>query len=88
MKRSRRLAQRAGLAAGLTAGALLGPASAAIAADGEGLVGRPTDFEITMWGFGVIALFMILPIVLSYIQHRLDTRKERAREQLEKVRKP
>jgi hypothetical protein len=62
--------------------------SAATAADGEGLLGRPSDFEITMWGFGVIALFIILPIVLSFVQHRLDTRKERAREQLERVRKP
>ncbi len=73
---------------GLALAATLVPASAAFAADGEGLVGRTTDFEITMWGFGVIALFMILPIVLSLIQHRLDTRKERAREQLDRVRKP
>lgn len=71
----------------VTAASLLG-AAAANAADGEGLVGRPTDFEITMWGFGVIALFIILPIVLSWLQHRLDTRKERAREQLERVHKP
>jgi hypothetical protein len=63
-------------------------APSAGAADGEGLLGRPTDFEITMWGFGVIALFMILPVVLSIIQHKLDTRKERAREQLERVRRP
>ena len=41
-----------------------------------------------MWGFAVIALFIILPIVLSIIQYKLDTRKERAREQLERVRKP
>ena len=67
---------------------MLGFAAPAIAADGEGLLGRPTDFEITMWGFGVIALFIVLPIVLSIIQHKLDTRKERAREQLERVRKP
>jgi len=70
---------------GLAALVLAPPAGAA---DGEGLLGRPTDFEITMWGFGVIALFMILPVVLSIIQHKLDTRKERAREQLERVRRP
>lgn len=63
------------------------PAGAA-AADGEGLLGRVTDFEITMWGFGVIALFMILPAVLTYFQHRLETKKERERERLDRVRKP
>jgi len=68
-------------------GVLAAPATAA-AADGEGILGRPTDFEITMWGFGVIALFIILPIVLTLIQNRLDTRKERGRAQLERVRKP
>lgn len=68
--------------------ALLVLASPAAAADGEGLWGRTTDFDITMWGFAVIALFMILPVVLSLIQHRLETRRERAREQLERVRKP
>lgn len=67
--------------------ALATPALAG-AADGEGLWGRASDFDITMWGFGVILLFMILPAVLSYIQHRLDTKKEREREQLERVRKP
>lgn len=63
-------------------------AAPAAAADGEGLWGRTTDFDITMWGFAVIALFMILPVVLTLIQHRLETRKERAREQLDRVRKP
>lgn len=73
---------------GLTLVAALVGAPTANAADGEGLLGRPTDFEITMWGFGVIALFILLPVVLSWIQGRLDTRKERAREQLERVRRP
>lgn len=85
MKRARTVFRRALAAAAL---ALLVLAPSAAAADGEGIWGRTTDFEITMWGFGVIALFMILPIVLSLIQHRLETRKERAREQLERVRKP
>lgn len=70
----------------LTASLVL--AAPAAAADGEGLWGRTTDFDITMWGFAVIALFMILPVVLTLIQHRLETRKERAREQLDRVRKP
>ena len=68
--------------------ALLTLSPAAFAADGEGLWGRTTDFDVTMWGFAVIALFIILPIVLSIIQYKLDTRKERAREQLDRVQKP
>jgi hypothetical protein len=88
MTPTRHAGRRALTLSAATAVAVLAPAATALAADGEGLVGRPTDFEITMWGFGVIALFIILPIVLSYIQHRLDTRTERAREQLERVRKP
>lgn len=88
MKRVLETARRLWLALALMAVPALALAPTASAADGEGLLGRPTDFEITMWGFGVIALFIILPIVLSLIQHRLDTRKERAREQLERVRKP
>lgn len=88
MNRSRTIARRLGTAIFFVAAALLALAPASQAADGEGLVGRTTDMEITLWGFGVIALFMILPVVLSLIQHRLDTRKERAREQLERVRKP
>jgi hypothetical protein len=80
--------RRLGLAIAIALGALGIGAPAALAADGEGLLGRPTDFEITMWGFAVIALFILLPIVLSLIQHRLETRKERAREQLERVRRP
>ena len=72
----------------LALAALLGFAPGAFAADGEGLWGRTTDFDVTMWGFAVIALFIILPAVLSLIQHRLETRKERAREQMERVKKP
>jgi len=88
MNRSHTALRRLALTAALAALALLTGAPAALAADGEGLLGRPSDFEITMWGFAVIALFIVLPIVLSLIQHRLETRKERAREQLERVRRP
>ena len=88
MDASRKLLRRTAATVVLVGTAILAQAPAASAADGEGFVGRTTDFQITMWGFGVIALFMILPIVLSLVQHRLDTRKERAREQLERVRKP
>jgi ACR3 family arsenite efflux pump ArsB len=88
MNESTTATRRFGLALAVALGALGLTAPAALAADGEGLVGRPTDFEITMWGFAVIALFILLPIVLSLIQHRLETRKERAREQLERVQRP
>jgi uncharacterized membrane protein len=62
--------------------------AAASASGGEGLLGPVTDYDITMAFFVVIALFIVLPIVLSLIQHRLDTRKERMREQLERVHRP
>lgn len=63
-------------------------APAAGAADGVGLGGRTTDKSVTFFCFGVIALFIILPIMLSLIQGRLEGRKERMREQLERVRRP
>jgi hypothetical protein len=74
------------LAATLVAALALSPA--AMAADGVGLGGRTTDKSITFFCFGVIALFMILPIVLSLLQARLEGRKERMREQIERVRRP
>jgi hypothetical protein len=63
-------------------------APAALAADGVGLGGRTTDQSVTFFCFGVIAMFIILPIVLSLIQAKLDGRKERMREQIERVRRP
>jgi len=60
---------------------------AAMAADGVGTGGRTTDKSVTFFCFGVIALFMVLPIVLSLIQARLDGRKDRMREQIERVRR-
>jgi len=68
--------------------AMLVLAPAAMAADGVGLGGPTTDKSVTFFCFGVIALFMLLPIVLSLIQGRLEGRKERMREQLERVRRP
>lgn len=62
-------------------------APAAMAADGVGLGGRTTDKSVTFFCFGVIALFMVLPIVLSLLQAKLDNRKERMREQIERVRR-
>jgi putative copper export protein len=63
-------------------------APVATAADGEGLYGRTDDKVITFFSFGVIAFFAILVIVLSIIQHRLESRKERVREDIERLRQP
>ena len=72
--------------ASVVVGALM-IAPAALAADGVGLGGRTTDKSVTFFCFGVIALFMVLPIVLSLIQAKLEGRKERMREQIERVRR-
>jgi hypothetical protein len=57
-------------------------------ADGVGLWGRTDDRVVTYWGFAVIAFFAILVIVLSLIQIRLENRRERLREELERLRRP
>jgi hypothetical protein len=69
-------------------GLLLLLAPAAMAADGEGLWGRTDDKVVTYWGFAVIAFFAILVTVLSLIQIRAENRKERLREELERLRRP
>jgi hypothetical protein len=43
---------------------------------------------VTYSAFVVMAYFAILVIVLSLIQIRLETRKERAREELERLGRP
>jgi hypothetical protein len=67
--------------------ALLALAPAAMAADGVGLYGRTDDKVVTYFAFGVMAFFTILVIVASIAQMRLDSRKERAREELERLRR-
>jgi uncharacterized BrkB/YihY/UPF0761 family membrane protein len=68
--------------------ALLALAPSALAADGVGLWGRTDDKVVTYWGFGVIVFFAVLVTVLSLIQMRLENRKERLREELERLRPP
>ncbi|MGH2953196.1 MAG: hypothetical protein ACRDK9_04120 [Solirubrobacterales bacterium] len=68
--------------------AMLALAPAAMAADGVGLWGRTDDKVVTFFSFAVIAFFAILVTVLSIVQIRLESRKERAREELERLRKP
>jgi uncharacterized membrane protein YbhN (UPF0104 family) len=63
-------------------------APAAMAADGVGLWGRTDDKVITFFAFAVMAFFTILVTVLSLIQIRLESRKERIRRELERLRPP
>jgi uncharacterized membrane protein len=68
--------------------AVIGPlvlAPAAMAADGVGIYGRTDDKVITFFCFGVIAFFAILVTVLSLIQIRLENRKERRTQDLERL---
>jgi hypothetical protein len=69
-------------------GVVLTTAPAALAADGVGLWGRTDDKVVTFFAFGVMAFFTILVIVLSLVQIRLENRKERMREELERLRRP
>lgn len=80
--------RRAALALSLALCALLALAPAAMAADGVGLWGRTDDRVVTFFSLGVLAFFAILVTVLSLIQHRLESRKERARADLERLRRP
>jgi hypothetical protein len=74
------------IATSLSALLLLAPG--AMAADGVGLWGRTDDKVVTYFSFAVMAFFAILVIVLSIIQVRLESRKDRAREELERLRRP
>jgi putative copper export protein len=68
--------------------AVAGPlviAPAAMAADGVGVYGRTTDKAVTFFAFGLIAFFAILVTVLSLIQIRLENRKERRTQDLERL---
>ena len=60
----------------------------ALAADGVGLWGRTDDKVITFFAFALMAFFAVLVTVLSLIQIRLESRKERLRRELERLRPP
>ena len=68
--------------------AFLAVASPALAADGVGLWGPTDDKVVTYWGFGVMIFFVVLVTVLSLIQIRRESRKERLRQELERLRPP
>lgn len=84
MSRARRLA----LLAATSLLALLTLAPAAMAADGVGLWGRTDDKVITYFSFAVMAFFAIFVVVATVIQSRLESRRDRAREELERLRRP
>ena len=63
-------------------------APAALAADGVGLWGPTDDKVVTYWGFGCIIFFSVLVTVLSLIQIRREGRKERLRQEIERLRPP
>jgi hypothetical protein len=73
---------------GLAAVALLALAPAALAADGVGLYGRTDDKVVTYFAFAVMIFFAVFVTVASIVQGRLDSRKDRAREELERLRRP
>jgi hypothetical protein len=83
-----RRAVRTLLASLTVLGCLLLAAPAAMAADGVGLYGRTDDKVVTYFAFAVMAFFAILVTVATLIQMRLESRKERAREELERLRRP
>ncbi len=64
---------------------LLLTAPAAMAADGVGTYGRTNDKVVTFFAFGLIAFFAILVTVLSLIQIRLENRKQKRTEDLERL---
>ena len=65
--------------------ALLALAPIAMAADGVGTYGRTNDKVVTFFAFGVMGFFTILVVTLSLIQIRLDNRKDRRKEDLERL---
>jgi hypothetical protein len=63
---------------------LLLAAPVALADNGVGLAGPTTDKTVTFFCFGVIGFFAALVIVLSFVQARLEKRKERRRGDLQR----
>jgi hypothetical protein len=66
--------------------ALMGVAApAALAENGVGLAGPTTDKTVTFFCFGVIAFFVVLVVVMSLIQGKLEKRKDQRRSDLERL---
>jgi hypothetical protein len=71
----------------ITIAVFLTTAAPAMAADGVGIWGRTDDKVITFWGFGLMIFFTLFVVGLSILQNRLESRKEREREELERLRR-
>jgi hypothetical protein len=71
----------------LTIAAFLLSASPALAADGVGLWGRTDDKVITYFALAVLVFFALLVVGLSLLQIRLESRKDRERAELERLRR-
>jgi hypothetical protein len=80
---SRRLVAICALAAALASFLLAAPM--ALAENGVGLAGPTTDKTVTFFCFGVIAFFILLPIVLTLIQTRLERRKEQREHDMQRL---
>jgi len=65
--------------------AMLVAAPVALADNGVGLAGPTTDKTVTFFCFGVMAFFVVLVVVMSLIQGKLEKRKERRRYDLERL---
>jgi len=79
---------RASLALTIALLSLLCSAPFALAADGVGIGGRTDDKKVTYWAFGVMVFFTLVVVIGSLIQGRLESRKERLRQDLERVHRP
>jgi hypothetical protein len=64
---------------------MLVAAPAAFAEDGVGLAGPTTDKTVTFFCFGVIFFFVLLVVVMSLIQGKLEKRKDRRKYDLERL---
>ena len=70
---------------GLAIVAILTVAPQAMAADGVGLWGRTNDLVITLWAFGVMGFLTLVVVVGTVIQVRAESRRERARAEIEQA---
>ena len=71
----------------LSIAVFLATAAPAMAADGVGIWGRTDDKVITYWGFGLMVFFTLMVVGLSILQNRAESRKDREREELERLRR-